>query len=491
MITWMQKHRKWLVITIWVSTIAFIGAGAVDWGHYSYGRKSGVAAKVGDIKITYSEFNDAYGRLYERYKQMFQGRFTKEEAKAMGLQKHALASLIDQALLLNLAKNYGLTVSNREVYNQLITQKVFFKNGVFNDKTYKAVLAANNLDPQKYESQLRKELLLQKTLELFPITATPLEKATFSTIFNIQDKIRYKVLSFQDVKIDTAQAKLKKFWQANKQYFLTQPAYKISYITQKALHSNYSDAKIADYYDMHKQDFADKNGKIPPLAKAKKAVIAALDEKETKIAALKTYIAMKKGEVSKEDAAAMQHTSLSKSHNIFDAQTFMAVTSLTETKSVLKPQRVNGHFVIIRLDKKIPSQPQSFAEAKKDVLYQYTLQMKQKGLKALAKKSYKTFKGGITTPMTSIKDTTNLKGLSQHDAEQFLSQLFMQQHKKGYISLQDNKIVLYDILAQNLLNRPQEDISAQIVDLKQQLFNQSLINVLNKRFKTEIYMKGM
>ena len=34
MITWMQKHRKYLVVTIWVSTIAFVGAGFVGWGAY-------------------------------------------------------------------------------------------------------------------------------------------------------------------------------------------------------------------------------------------------------------------------------------------------------------------------------------------------------------------------------------------------------------------------------------------------------------------------
>ncbi len=32
MITWMQRHKKWLVITIWISTIAFVGAGFVGWG---------------------------------------------------------------------------------------------------------------------------------------------------------------------------------------------------------------------------------------------------------------------------------------------------------------------------------------------------------------------------------------------------------------------------------------------------------------------------
>jgi len=39
MITWMQTHKKWLIITIWIATIAFVGAGFVGWGAYSYGKK--------------------------------------------------------------------------------------------------------------------------------------------------------------------------------------------------------------------------------------------------------------------------------------------------------------------------------------------------------------------------------------------------------------------------------------------------------------------
>ena len=42
MITWMQRHKKWLVITIWISTIAFVGAGFVGWGSYKYGTQGGV-----------------------------------------------------------------------------------------------------------------------------------------------------------------------------------------------------------------------------------------------------------------------------------------------------------------------------------------------------------------------------------------------------------------------------------------------------------------
>ena len=50
MITWMQKHKKYLVITIWISTIAFVGAGFVGWGAYDFNKSRATSvAKVGDI----------------------------------------------------------------------------------------------------------------------------------------------------------------------------------------------------------------------------------------------------------------------------------------------------------------------------------------------------------------------------------------------------------------------------------------------------------
>ncbi|WP_100954241.1 hypothetical protein [Helicobacter pylori] len=45
MIEWMQNHRKYLVVTIWISTIAFIAAGMIGWGQYSFSLDSDSAAK--------------------------------------------------------------------------------------------------------------------------------------------------------------------------------------------------------------------------------------------------------------------------------------------------------------------------------------------------------------------------------------------------------------------------------------------------------------
>ena len=67
MISWMQKHHKYMVWTIWVAAIGFIGAGSVGWGHLHFGSKASTIAKVGDIEITQQELNQAYSNLYAKY----------------------------------------------------------------------------------------------------------------------------------------------------------------------------------------------------------------------------------------------------------------------------------------------------------------------------------------------------------------------------------------------------------------------------------------
>jgi len=169
MITWMQRHKKYLIITIWISTIAFVGAGFVGWGQYSYGDKAGAVAKVGSVEITMGELQKSYSNLYSQYSQMLQGEFDEEKAKSFGLQSQALQYLIQQALVLNLAKSYDLQVNDSELLNEIKTKEFFFKEGVFDSQTYKEILLRNNLSLKEYENDVKKELLIKKTLGLFPV----------------------------------------------------------------------------------------------------------------------------------------------------------------------------------------------------------------------------------------------------------------------------------------------------------------------------------
>ena len=104
MLSWMQKHKKYLVVTIWVSTIAFVGAGFVGWGAYDLNSNRATSvAKVGHRNISVQELQQKYDRLYQYYNNVFEGKLTQEKAEELGLENAALQAAIQENLLLNFA----------------------------------------------------------------------------------------------------------------------------------------------------------------------------------------------------------------------------------------------------------------------------------------------------------------------------------------------------------------------------------------------------
>jgi peptidyl-prolyl cis-trans isomerase D len=488
MITWMQRHKKWLIITIWISTIAFIGAGFVGWGQYKYGDKASAVAKVGNIEISMSELQKTYSRLYQQYNQMLQGNFDEEKAKQFGLKKQALQQLIQQALLLNLAKSYDLSVSDIELFNVIKSQKVFYKNGAFDKETYKQVLSQNRLTPKEYESSLRKDLLIKKTVALLPVKSSKNEEKIINTLLNIADKIEYKVLSENMITLNPTDKELKAFWENRKNDFMTEVSYKINFIIQKPLSQQYDNATITKFYQENRTHFKDNDGKILPLENAKEDVIKELNEKATKDAALRKYIAFKKGKLPADTEK--KEATLSVSNNPFTPEALKTVEMLSMTKPYAKPLLINNTYYIFELVKINPSVVKSFEAARLEILPIYTQEKKKEKLLALANESIKTFKGK-TTDFITVSDAKKLTQLSKTEAVDFLQKLFTSDKKRSFITLKDSKVVLYNILEQKLLTNKHNDGSGVINRLKSTMFNEGLIKTLQNKYQTEIFIKGL
>jgi len=488
MITWMQRHKKWLIITIWISTIAFVGAGFVGWGQYSYGNKAGAVAKVGDVEISKGELQKTYSRLYAQYNQMFQGNFDEEKAKQFGLDKQALQQLVQQALLINLAHSYDLIITDKEMIKVLKEQKAFYKNGEFDKETYKLVLSQNRLTIKEYESQLRKELLIQKTLKLLPVKTSKNEENILNTIFNIADKINYKVLSFDDIKVSLKDKELKKFWESQKNNFMTDVIYEVNFIKVAPVSKKFSDTEIAEYYKENRTHFKGSDGKILTLKAAKEKILNELNAKAAKDKALRTYIAFKKNKLP--DDITLQNTEISKSNNPFNTQTLDTVSKLALTKPYTKPINIDGIYYIFELTKIVPSKPKSFEEAKSEVLPLYIAQIKKEKLMKLANNSVNTFIGK-TSDFLTITSVDKLPPLSKQEAADFLQKLFVSDKKRSFIGLNNQKIVLYNILEQKLLTNTNNNVSDTIAKLKSTMFNEGLIKTLQNKYQTEIYIQGL
>ncbi|WP_281950960.1 peptidylprolyl isomerase [Nitrosophilus kaiyonis] len=488
MISWMQKHKKWLVITIWISTIAFVGAGFVGWGAYQYGSSAGAVAKVGDIKITTKELSQRYANIYSYYNNLFKGNFDQKKAKELGLEKEALKSLITEALYLNLAKELGIKVLEDEVANTIFSMEEFQKNGKFDKKLYIEVLKRAGLKPKDFEKSIEKEILLSKLQNILKPVLTPLEFETFGSSLFMSDKIKYKVLTANDINISYNENDLKNFWEKNKKNYMTQPKFKLSLLWVEPKNIKIDEKELKEFYTKNRNRFVDENGKIKSFENAKEEVKKALILKKTKKIALKKYIQFKKGKIKESEKLELELT-----NNIFPSNIMQEISQKNE-KYVLKPKLIKEKYVIIRLDEKVPSRPKSFLEAKNEVVRDFIKYKKREKLLSLAKKMYKNFDGKITD-FISRDDIDKIPPLEEVEAAEFLNKLFASQKNNNFIELDNQKIVLYKILDQKLVNKTKLDknkdfITDNSIKVKSSLLNSNLLDALQKRYNIEIFYKG-
>jgi len=444
MITWMQHHRKYLVITIWISTIAFIGAGFVGWGQYSYGDKASSVAQVGDVSITADELQKAYSNLFNQYNQVFQGKLDEKQAQQFGLQRQALKSLVDQALILNLANSYKITVSDKELFNLIKDQKAFTKAGTFDKEVYAQVLGQNHLTIKEYETGMRKELLIQKTLYLFTPVARKLESDAVASAQGVADKIEYKLLTPTAITASADEAGVKAFWEKHQSDFKKEAMYDLSIIHMGA--------------------------------------------QATQNDALRHYIDLKKGTVN--SSLVMNQVSVSAQNNTFAPELFKEISALTTEKPFLKPRKVGDEFVIIKLNGFNPAANKTYEEAKNDANALYLNEIKKSKLQELAQNTYKTFTGTVSDFKTHAQ-SASLSGLSAAEATEFFDKLFASKQKQGFLTLKSGNVILYNVLEQKLLEDTTVAEENNAMKLKGNLLNQKLMKMLESKYPIKIYAEGI
>ncbi|HIC43863.1 MAG TPA: peptidylprolyl isomerase [Sulfurimonas sp.] len=489
MITWMQRHRKYLNITLWISVGAFVAAGpmfAIGSASFSGGGADTVA-KVGKVDISVHQMNSAYRQLFSRYNQMFQGKFDEAQAKAFGLEKQALKQLIDEALLLNLAQSFKLEVSDKETAQSLIETEAFYKDGRFNKETYLKVLKQARLTKDLYEADVRRSLLLQKVMGIVSAQSLPLEEESLSIALNVQDKINYKVLDISSIKVSKDEALVKSYWEGQKLNYMTEPTYELEVVTQESIVGEYTDQDLLAAYAENKHDFKKDSGEILTYEESTENILSLLNKKASNKEALRTYISYKKDKL--EDSVAKETLIVSQNNNPLNIEVYKKLTKLTQNKPYLKPQYVNGKFLIIKLVKENGSKPKTFEEAKAEVEVIYLNEETDKRFTQLAKNSVENFTGK-TSPFLTHVSISKLAPLNEFEAGEFLEALFTQNTKKGFIPLENGKIVLFNILEQKLLEKENNTQVTNVLRLKTSLLNEGLLKKLEVQYPVTSYIEG-
>lgn len=493
MITWMQKHRKWLVITIWISTIAFVGAGFVGWGAYDFNlARSSSAAKVGGEKISFLELNRRFSQVFDYYRQISDGTLTEQQAKEQGLDIIALQSLVEDKLLLSFAKELGIGTSEDEVISLLIADKEFADiNGSFDKNIYYNLLAQNNISTKDYEQILADSIVLRKLNALFDLPVRENEFQMLASNFFMQDVLSIQLIK-ADENTDTSvdENALNKLWLEYKEEFKTNKHYEISTYFLPIKKDNINEQDLRAFYEKNKQSYTDFSGKILSFEDAKKDIAVPYALEQIKDEANKAYLALNKKELN-----------FQQDKNISDNDVYYPIEffSSAKAKMILKPfafeQNGQNGYMIVRINSINPARTKTFEEARAEILPLYKAQKQKEALAKKAELALKNFKGknigSVSRDTQRIEERVSQSVMNDTEFSLFLMNVFNSNETKSYVLFND-KAILYSINAQNLLNNAKlqeyrQTLEQNIKNIKASELRRELISELKKKYPVEIY----
>ncbi|CAD7287757.1 hypothetical protein LMG7974_00638 [Campylobacter majalis] len=485
MITWMQKNKKYLVVTIWISTIAFVGAGFVGWGAYDMNsNRANSVAKVGHRNISIQELNDKYSQLYNYYNNILGGQLTQEKASELGLDTAALQASIRDNLLLNFADDIGLIANDSDIIKYIISDENFHRDGVFNENVYKDTLRRARINPKDYEKSLQRQILLDKLHHALSIKANKDDIKMITSSFFMSDKVAFKIINADNAEIVINEDEVRKIWEENKNNYLTKRSYSLDTIYIPAMMQNADNAALMSYYDEHKDNYKDNEDKILSFEQAKEQVQKDYDLQESRTSALKAYTELKKGDLNATEILNFDEDNAPFSHDV-----------IAEMKvgDVLKPLLYKDGYIIGVVKGIKAAHPMEYIDAREQVLEVYIKQERAKKLETKVKSKLVNFDVNNSDVVEISRASNNeVAGLDMFESATFIDGVFSSPNKNGYVLLGE-KGVIYEIVEQNLLTNVSANnqtlVSENADTLKNNEVMQDLIETLTKRYKVEEYIK--
>jgi peptidyl-prolyl cis-trans isomerase D len=254
-----KAQSPYLQATVLVIIVVFIFWGV---GGNTTGARNAVATVNGE-PITLQEFDQAYQRTMDNYRNQFGGNLPKGFAESLNLKKQVVQELIRKTLLLQGAREMGLYVSDREIQGAIKDMTVFQNNGVFDVARYKEVLKGSRLTPTKFETGLQTDLLLTKVSASLTGFArvTPQELEDRFRYDHGEMRIDYAVFKPENYsgKVKATDEGVAAYFAKNQERYMTAPQVKISYLAfpvqEEMAKVTIPDSEVEQYYASHADEF--------------------------------------------------------------------------------------------------------------------------------------------------------------------------------------------------------------------------------------------
>ncbi len=280
MLDLMRKHaRNWLMkVLLGIIIIVFI----FYFGSIGGKKQAETVATVDSKPIAYVDVAKEYQNLINFYRQRFGAELNDEILKRLNLKQVALDNLIQQAIVLQKAKEMHLAVSDEEVKASILAMPAFQRGGTFDEKLYQQALRFNKLTPEDFEILQKNALITSRFLSLIQDGVKVSDQDVYDLYRFQSEKVNIQFLQVSPgafhTNITPAEKDLEAYLKEHGQAFRIPDQIQVKYMIFSgeafAPAVKVTDAEITDYYDRHADQFKTTGGKRPALSEVKTKITA-------------------------------------------------------------------------------------------------------------------------------------------------------------------------------------------------------------------------
>jgi peptidyl-prolyl cis-trans isomerase D len=266
MLKTMRKNVKALKPTLWFVVAAFIISIFVIWGgagRLGEAERANMIAVIGKEKISSEAYFNALRNRIEGLKKEFK-EITRQFIEQLNVPQQVLEQMVEQALIFDLAEAMDLSASEEEVRDRIVNLPGLQRDGRFiGYDEYKRVLSYNRISVSDFENSLRREIILNKVVQLLAagVTATPDEVWENYRKTKDSAKIEYLALEKSKVTLDRkpAEAEVRSYFEAHQDAYKIPEKREALYVFLKndglKKEIELSESEIEKYYQDNKAQF--------------------------------------------------------------------------------------------------------------------------------------------------------------------------------------------------------------------------------------------
>ena len=254
-----RRLMQFLLLLLIVPSFVFFGIG--DFGLRD---TDPAVAKVGDIKITQGELEQAQRQQIDTLRRMYGDQFDQSMFDTPEVRQRVLEDLVVQRVVALEAARHNLTASD-EALRDVILQQWQTPDGRFDRESYQSFLSLQGMTAEQFEARLRQNLALRQLTGAIENTAfAPRSLSTrVSDILAQERVVQEEVFRTADfaAKVQVNDDMLKEYYEQHASDFVIPEQVTAQYVVldRDAVikQITVSDNDIQQYYEQNKQRFAD------------------------------------------------------------------------------------------------------------------------------------------------------------------------------------------------------------------------------------------